>query len=235
MEGDCMKKVLITGAAHGLGLALAHSFKDDELILIDKDELALQAVNLDAKKYVCDLANVDEVSMLLEKLNEEISDLDVLINNAGEWISGDLSKMDQEGFSHMNTLENIHHVLNTNVFGSIAMIRGLYQKLENGLIININSQSGVHVETPFPIYNTTKQAMKAFRFAIEDDLQNMKIKVTDIYPGLINTSFYKHAKSFMPDEVLETGLKVESIVDAVHFVVNQKEHVTIPSMEIKSF
>mgnify|MGYP001495041800 FL=1 len=77
--------------------------------------------------------------------------------------------------------------------------------------------------------------MKAFRFAIEDDLQNMKIKITDIYPGLINTSFYKHAKSFMPDEVLETGLKVESIVDAVHFVVNQKEHVTIPSMEIKSF
>ena len=99
----------------------------------------------------------------------------------------------------------IYVVIDTNVFGVIAMIKSMFpimKKQGYGQIININSQSGVMCEPPFPIYNASKTGSNAFRKAVQNDLAQNNIKITDVCPGLIQTDFYKRANNELPSNIL---------------------------------
>ncbi len=134
------------------------------------------------------------------------------------------------------TLEEIKKVIDTNIFGTIVMIKEIIpimKKQGHGQIININSQSGVMCEPLFPIYNATKQSAYAFRKAIQDDLAQNNIKITDVCPGLVQTDFYKRAKSDLPKEIMEKGLEVETIAKTVKYVLDLSHEITIPSIEVR--
>lgn len=233
-----MRTIIITGAANGVGAAISNILKDNNLILIDNDINNLKEISgkLNAKYFVCDLSNENEISNTINTISSENNNIDCLINCAGMWISGDISKMEDPIFSEMNDLSRIKKVINTNVFGTIAMIKSIFPIMKNqgyGQIININSQSGVICEPPFPIYNATKQSTTAFRKAIQDDLAKNNIKITDICPGLIKTDFYKRANNELPQAIMNVGLTPESVAKTVEYVFNLPEEITIPCIEIK--
>ena len=232
-----MKTVIITGGANGVGLEVAKAIGQN-VILIDNDQKGLDvaAKKLNAEAYFCDVASEQQVKETVAKIAKKHKKIDCLINCAGMWISGDLSKMDLPGYSKMNELERIKKVIDTNVFGTIAMIKCVYpimKKQGYGQIININSQSGVVIEPPFPVYNATKHGTNAFRKAVQDDLAHSNIKITDVCPGLINTDFYKRAKAQLPKEILETGLSAKDVANVVKYVFDLPHEITIPSIEIK--
>lgn len=153
------------------------------------------------------------------------------------WISGDLSKMDKPIYKEMNDLERIKKVIDTNVFGTIAMIKSIFPIMKEqgyGQIININSQSGVMCEPPFPIYNASKTGTNAFRKAIQNDLAQSNIKITDVCPGLIQTDFYKRANNELPENVMNTGLTPEDVANTVKFVFDLPHEITVPSIEVRN-
>ena len=231
-----MKNVIITGAANGVGKAIAKILKEENLILIDRDEeqLVKLANELNKEYYVCDVSREDNIKKIIHELATK--NIDCLINCAGMWISGDMSKLDQPIFSDMNTLDRIKNVIDTNVFGTIAMIKSIFpimKKQGYGQIININSQSGVTCEPPFPIYNATKHSTNAFRKAIQDDLARNNIKITDVCPGLIQTDFYSRANNPLPKEVMETGLTPEDVAKTIKYIFDLPHDITIPSIEIR--
>lgn len=233
-----MKNIIITGAANGVGKAVAQILKNENLILIDIDEENLEktAKELSKNYYVCDLSNASQISKIIAKVNEQYDKIDCLINCAGMWISGDMSKLEQPIFDEMNSLERIKKVIDTNVFGTIAMIKSIFpimKKQGYGQIININSQSGVMCEPPFPIYNATKQSTNAFRKAIQDDLARNNIKITDVCPGLIQTAFYIRANNELPKEIMENGLTPEDVAKTVKYVFELPHEITIPSIEVR--
>jgi NADP-dependent 3-hydroxy acid dehydrogenase YdfG len=233
-----MKNVIITGSANGVGKAIANTLKNSNLILIDvdKDNLSTIANELNTDYYVCDLANVGMLEETLNAISDKYETIDCLINCAGMWISGDMSKLEQPLFSEMNDLYRIKQVIDTNVFGTIAMIKSIFpimKKQGYGQIININSQSGVMCEPPFPIYNATKQSTNAFRKAVQDDLARHNIKITDVCPGLIQTEFYARANNPLPNEVMETGLTAQDVANAVKYVFELPHEITIPSIEVR--
>lgn len=238
-----MKTIIITGAASGVGKAIAKTLSNETLILIDKDALALQetAEALNAAYYVSDLAKPEDIETLMTMIQKEYQHIDCLINNAGMWIAGDMSVINNEEFAHLNTLERMHEVISSNLYGPLAMIRSIAPLMITqgyGQIININSQSGVKVESPYPIYNASKTGLTAFRKAIQDDLGKANVRITDIHPGLINTDFYKRAKVDLPQSVLDLGLSVQDVADVVKYVFELPENICIPSLEImdiKSF
>ena len=119
-----MKNVIITGAANGVGAAIANILKDENLILIDIDENNLQvtANEFSSEYFVCDLTNVDEIKQVIKSISEKYEQIDCLINCAGMWISGDMSKLEEPIFSEMNDLNRIKKVIDTNVFGTIYRI-----------------------------------------------------------------------------------------------------------------
>lgn len=234
-----MKNVVITGAANGVGKAIANILKDNNLILIDTDEENLKrtAEQTNVKYYVCDVSNDKEIVNTIKQIGENYKTIDCLINCAGMWISGDLSKMEQPIYNEMNDLERIRKVIDTNVFGIIAMIKSIFpimKKQGYGQIININSQSGVMCEPPFPIYNASKTAANAFRKAIQNDLAQNNIRITDVCPGLIQTDFYKRANNELPENVMNTGLKAEDVAKTVKFVFDLPHEITIPSIEVRN-
>ena len=233
-----MKNVIITGAANGVGKAVAEVLKNENLILIDIDEknLGKTADELKSKSFVCDLTDVNNVNNIIEQISNQYDKIDWLINCAGMWISGDMSKLEQPIFDEMNTLDRIKDVIDTNIFGTIAMIKNIFpimKKQGYGQIININSQSGVTCEPPFPIYNATKQSTNAFRKAIQEDLARNNIKITDVCPGLIQTDFYVRANNELPKEVMNTGLTSEDVAKTVKYVFDLPHEITIPSIEVR--
>ena len=231
-----MKNVIITGAANGVGKAIAETLKDENLILVDNDmESLIKIANeLNKEYFVCDLSNDEEIERVINQINDKR--VDCLINCAGMWISGDMSKLEEPVFNQMNQLNRVKKVIDTNVFGTIAMIKSIFpimKKQGYGQIININSQSGVTCEPPFPIYNSTKQSTNAFRKAIQEDLARNNIKITDVCPGLIQTDFYVRANNELPKEVMNTGLTSEDVAKTVKYVFDLPHEITIPSIEVR--
>lgn len=233
-----MKNVIITGAANGVGKAVANKLKNQNLILIDIDENNLQKVakEINAKYYICDVSDDKQITNVFKDINENYSKIDCLINCAGIWISGDISKQEESNYKEMNELSRVKHVIDTNVFGIIAMIKSVFPIMKNqgyGQIININSQSGVMCEPPFPVYNASKTGANAFRKAIQNDLAQNNIKITDVCPGLIKTDFYKRANNELPESIMNTGLTAEDVANTVKFVFDLPHEITIPSIEVK--
>lgn len=233
-----MKNVVITGAANGVGKVVAELLKNEKLILIDIDEENLKNISneLNAIYYVCDVTDEKRVEEVIKDIEEKFEKIDCLINCVAMWISGDMSKLQQPIYDNMNSYERIKKVIDTNVFGTIAMIKGIFpimQKQGKGQIININSQSGVMCEPPFPIYNATKHSTNAFRKAIQDDLARNNIKITDVCPGLIKTDFYIRANNELPREIMENGLTPEDVAKTVKYVFELPHEITIPSIEVR--
>ncbi len=233
-----MKNVIITGAANGVGKAVANLLKEENLILIDidKNNLPETAKETNSEYYLCDLTNVDKINEVIRNICEKYNKIDCLINCAGMWISGDMSKLQEPIFEKMNDLNRIKRVIDTNVFGTIAMVKSIFpimKKQGYGQIININSQSGVMCEPPFPIYNATKHSTYAFRKAIQDDLARNNIKITDICPGLIKTDFYVRANNELPKEIMDTGLTPKDVANTVKYVFDLPHEITIPSIEVR--
>jgi len=229
---------MITGAANGVGAAIARILKDNNLILIDNDEKNLLEIakETNGQYYVCDLTDTNRINEIMMDIKCKHDKIDCLINSAGMWISGDLSKLEDSVYKEMNDIDRIKKVIDTNVFGTIAMIKSVYPIMKRqgyGMIININSQSGVMCEPPFPIYNATKQSTSAFRKAIQDDLARNNIKITDIYPGLIQTDFYKRANNELPKEIMEQGLIPEDVAKIVKYIFDLPYEITMPSIEIR--
>lgn len=234
-----IKNVIITGAANGVGKAVAEELKNEKLILLDIDEINLKklATNINCEYFVCDVSDDKQILNIIDKINSKYEKIDCLINCAGMWISGDMSKTEEPMYKEMNELNRIKKVIDTNVFGVIAMIKSVFpimKKQGYGQIININSQSGVMCEPPFPIYNASKTGSNAFRKAIQNDLAQNNIKITDVCPGLIQTDFYKRANNELPSSIMDTGLTSKDVANTVKFLFNLPHEITIPSIEVKN-
>ena len=232
------KNVIITGAANGVGREVAKLLKNEKLILIDIDEENLNKISEELKclSFVVDLTDNNKIDDVMKEINIKFNKIDCLINCAGMWISGDMSKLENPIFDQMNSLERIKKVIDTNIFGTVAMIKSIFpimKKQGYGQIININSQSGVMCEPPFPIYNATKHSTYAFRKAIQDDLARNNIKITDVCPGLIQTGFYIRANNELPNEIMQTGLTAEDVAKTVKYVLDLPHEITILSIEVR--
>ena len=234
-----MKTVIITGSANGVGRAIAEKLKNEKLILLDIDENNLKQIasDLNCDYYLCDVSDDKQVLSIVDDIKSKYDKIDCLINCAGMWISGDMSKTDEPIFKEMNDLSRIKKVIDTNVFGVVAMIKSVFpimKKQGYGQIININSQSGVMCEPPFPVYNASKTGSNAFRKAIQNDLAQNNIKITDVCPGLIQTDFYIRANNELPENIMNTGLTPEDVANTVKYVFDLPHEITVPSIEVRN-
>lgn len=233
-----MKNIIITGAGDGVGKATATMLKDENLILVDieKDNVEKLAKELNQKFFVCDVSDVAQVKKLKQYVLQNFKNIDCLINCAGMWTRGELSQLNNEHFEKINNLDRVKKLIDTNVFGVIAMISEFSQimiKQNFGQIININSQSGIETEEFCPIYNASKHGSYYYRKAIQRDLAKHNIKITDVCPGLIKTNFYIRANDKLSDEIMCLGLEPEVVAKTILYVMNLPHEITIPSIEVR--
>lgn len=217
-----MKTIVITGASDGLGKSIARELKDENLILISRNEEKLKdlATELNCKYYVCDLKDYNSIENIVKK----IGDVDILINNAGIWLAGDLEE---------NSFEQISDCIDVNTKAPIYMTKAVLPIMRNkksGLIINVCSQSSFDNDDFSIVYNASKWAMRGFNRSIQRVLSKENIKVTGFYPGFMQTNLFKKAGN---DYDTSTGLETEKVAKAVKFITECDDDVIIPEFGIK--
>lgn len=223
-----MKKVVvITGGSEGLGYAVAKRLKKDNRIFIishNLEKLTKASKELDCESYCCDVTNYQEVEDTIQSILDEVGKIDVLINNAGVWLAGDLTE---------TSYDRINHCIDVNTKGPIYMMKAtlpsMYKK-EEGLIINVCSQASFDCDDFSPVYNASKWAMRGLNRSIQKDVSKKGVKVTGFYPGFMQTNIFKTAGN---DYDTSTGLETEKVAKAIEFIMNCDDDVIIPEFGIK--
>jgi short-subunit dehydrogenase len=217
-----MKTIVITGGSDGLGRALAESLSsDNKVIILARTEAALDLVATEtgAQWIACDVRDAKSVT----KAFEQISEIDVLINNAGVIVNGDLTETPDE------TIEN---VITTNTIGSIYVAKAalkVMKKQKSGRIINVISQAGVTAKAYRSVYNASKWALTGFTKALEEEAKEYGVLVTGFYPGTIRTDLF--AKAGL--EIKGPALNTDDAVGAINYILSLSNDVAVPELGIK--
>lgn len=186
------KVVAITGAANGIGRALAISYGEQGaiLVLFDKNAEGLQQTQellpkrIKATSFVLDLANPAHVVDDFQAINLNFGRLDVLINNAGFGITKSPYELG---------IEEWDSVLNTNLRGTFLCSREaakIMKEKEGGSIVNIASTRALMSEPNSEAYAASKGGILALTHAMAISLGQDKIRVNAITPGWIETGEY---------------------------------------------
>lgn len=184
-----MPVALITGCSSGIGRALAQAFKAAGYNVLatarkPEDLAALEAEGLVALPL--DVNDGPALEALSEWINQQFGGLDVLINNAGYGAMGPLLD---------GGVDSMRRQFETNVFSVVGVTRAMFPVLRRsrGLVVNIGSVSGVLV-TPFAgAYCASKAAVHALSDALRMELAPFGIRLMEVQPGAIASSFAKHA------------------------------------------
>lgn len=185
------KTILITGASSGFGKLTAKTLLENnhQVIATMRDiqgknkSNAEELAKLGAKIIELDVTDDASVELAIKNAANEVSKIDVVINNAGVGVMGY-----QEAF----TVDDFKHVFEINVFGVQRVIRAIlphFRKNKSGTIINISSLLG-RITIPFyGPYNATKWAVEAMSENYRVELSQLGIDVCIVEPGGFPTNF----------------------------------------------
>lgn len=188
--------ILVTGASKGIGKAIAEELKDlGKIYVTGRNEKALIACN--AKGFcVCDLSK--DINNLAKFIEEK--KIDVLINNAGEYLYHNIDTV---------TVEEIQKIYQTNLTAPTYLISkaASYMKQQRwGRIINIGSISGVMGEAHASLYSASKAGLLGLTKALALELAEYNITVNTINPGWVDTELGNASvndSDFTKDEIID--------------------------------
>ena len=217
MKNFNKKKILITGAASGIGklMAITLAKRGGEIILADINLSATNLVASEIKRhggyahaFYVDLANLDSIKKLKNEVRAIGLEIDILINNAGVVFGGEFEKEDLG--KHLLTYQ-------VNTFGPVALTHLFFndlRKSRDANIVNIASASGL-VGLPFGVtYASSKWAMIGFSESLRLEFIERGIShihVTTVCPSYISTGMFNGVRA----PLLLPWLKPEDIVEKI--------------------
>ena len=234
------KIALITGATSGIGKASALTLAKMGFDIIatgrrgDRLEELGNELSPDVRflPLVFDVREREKVGEILGSLSADWSEIDVLINNAGN----------AHGMDPIQTgsLDDWDAMMDINVKGllyvSKAIISGMTER-KSGMIINIGSIAGKEVYPNGNVYCGSKHAVDAITKGMRIDLNPFGIRVVGIHPGMVETEF--SLVRFKGDETRAESvykgfepLLAQDIADIVEFVVNRPPHVVLADIVV---
>ena len=184
------KIALVTGASYGIGFALASAFakagakvvfNDLKQESIDKGVAAYKAEGIDAKGYVCDVTNEDQVNAMVKQIEAEVGVIDILVNNAGIIKRIPMIEMTAAEFRQVIDVD-----LNAPFIVSKAVIPSMIKK-GHGKIINICSMMSELGRETVSAYAAAKGGLKMLTRNICSEYGESNIQCNGIGPGYIAT------------------------------------------------
>ncbi|MFT3738608.1 MAG: 3-oxoacyl-[acyl-carrier-protein] reductase [Breznakibacter sp.] len=221
------KTAIITGAARGIGKAIALKYAQQgchvaftDLAINDAalaTEKELQALGVKAKGYASNAANYEGTQKVVEEIVKDFGRIDILVNNAGITKDGLLMRMTEEQWDA---------VINVNlksVFNFTKAVQGTMLKQKSGSIINMSSVVGVSGNAGQANYSASKAGMIGFTKSIAKELGSRGIRSNAIAPGFIITEM-THAlseevrKDWESKIPLKRGGKPDDVADVCVFL-----------------
>jgi len=193
MTSSPQKVALVTGAARGIGLAVAKRFLAEgwRVALLDIEGELLQAAvaalaNGDhTLALACDVSNAAAVTAAIATVSRRFGRLDVLVNNAGVAVFAPLMQTSDEDWNR---------VLAVNLTGPFICTKAavpLMREHGGGAIVNITSISAVRASTLRSAYGTSKAGLAHLTKQLAVELAGLGIRVNGVAPGPVDTAMAK--------------------------------------------
>lgn len=213
-----MMNIVITGAGKGMGKALTHRFAsgNNNIFICSRTENELRKVAEEVEKahpqsrvkyFVTDLSKKEGVLNFSAWLDKQEIVVDILINNAGNFIPGSVHN-EKEG-----TLENM---IETNLYSAYYLTRALLPKMiknRKGHIFNMSSIAALQAYNNGGAYSISKFALTGFSKNLREEMKPYNIKVTTVYPGAVYTSSWE-GSGILPERIMEENDIAELIYSA---------------------
>lgn len=224
------KVTFISGASRGIGRAIATRLaRENHFVMllarnaeeINELELEIDMAGGKALSFPLDVTDEKQVNEAVAQVIRDFGRIDSIINNAGIGVFKNAEEISAEEWSN---------VMDVNVKGSFLLTKAALPHLKaakSGHIIGIASDVSKRTFATGSLYCASKYAQEAFFSGLRREVRADNIKVSVIYPGLVDTYFHngqpgqpQRAQYLMPSD----------IADAVSYVLNAPKHVVIDEL-----
>ena len=223
------KTALITGAARGIGKAIALKFAQEGAniaftdIVIDETGLATEAeiaaFGVKAKGYESNAADFNQTDEVVKQIHKDFGRIDILVNNAGITRDGLMLRMTEAQWDA---------VINVNLKSAFNFIHAcvpVMMRQRSGSIINMSSVVGVHGNAAQCNYAASKAGLIALAKSIGQEMGSKGIRANSIAPGFIDTAMTQQLsedirKEWISKIPLRRGGTVEDIANVATFLAS---------------
>jgi NADP-dependent 3-hydroxy acid dehydrogenase YdfG len=210
LRDEKTRSALITGAGGGLGSAIADALAPTHTLLLagrPSDRLDALAARLGAPTWPLDLADPDSI----ESAAEVLTDLDVLVHNAGVAYPGRVAE---------SSADEWRATFEVNVVGAVALTLALLPALRSarGQVIFINSGAGINASPGLASYSASKFALRSFADSLRTD--EPTLRVTSVHPGRVDTEMQRdliayEERDYVPEQFLSPETVASVVAQAV--------------------
>ena len=223
------KTALITGAARGIGKAIALKFAEEganiaftDLVIDENGEATkkeIEAKGVKCQAYASNAANFEETAEVVGKVHADFGSIDILVNNAGITKDGLMMRMTEAQW------DAVIAVNLKSAFNFIHACTPIMMRQRSGSIINMASVVGVHGNAGQCNYSASKAGMIGLAKSIAQELGPKGVRANAVAPGFIETAMTAQ----LPEEVrnewmkkipLRRGGQVEDIANVCLFLAS---------------
>lgn len=196
------KLLVVTGGTKGIGRAIVHLFADKGFdvitcarseadLLVLKDEISASNPDIDLQVHHCDVTDRSSIESFISFVQTHSSRVDVLVNNAGVFLPGELAN-EEEGALEL--------MLSTNLTSAYHITRGLLPSVINsqGHIFNMCSVASIQPYVNGGSYCISKYALYGMTKVFREELKTKDVRVTAVLPGATHTASWEG--SDLPEE-----------------------------------
>lgn len=221
-----MKKVLITGATSGIGLAITKKLLElkYEVYGVGRDFSKINILDENFHPIICDLLKYQNIEELAKKIKKE-TEIDILINCAGVGFFGPHEEINPT---------KLHKMISLNLEAPIILTQLFLRELKKrrGTIINISSITATKASTYGCAYSATKAGLLHFSKGLFEEVRKTGVKVISILPDITKTSFYDNL-NFREGDEEDSYILPECVANAVEMVFTQREGTVLTEIIIQ--
>ena len=223
------KTALVTGAARGIGKAIALKFAQEvaniaftDLVIDDNGkatEAEIAALGVKAKGYASNAADFAQSEEVVKLVKEDFGSVDILVNNAGITKDGLMLRMTEQQW------DAVIGVNLKSAFNFIHAVIPVMMRQRGGSIINMASVVGVHGNAGQANYAASKAGMIALAKSVAQEMGPKGIRANAIAPGFIDTAMTQELsdevrKEWMNQIPLRRGGTVEDVANCALYLAS---------------
>jgi D-sorbitol dehydrogenase (acceptor) len=212
------KVAIITGAARGIGKAIAQRYVEEGALVAIVDVLAEEAERTAkelegrAAAFACDISDPASSRAMVAQVCAHFGGVDILVNNAGIFDMGPLLEITEADYDR---------IFGTNVRGMLFTLQAVAKEMVGrgvkGKVVNISSQAGRRGEALVTVFCASKAAVISMTQSMGLELIKHGINVNGISPGVVDTSWDNVDRLFAKYENRPLGEKKRLVGQAVPF------------------
>src|SRR3954466_13336873 len=229
------RSALVTGGSSGIGHAIARALGQDGHTLTvsarrpEKLEQAVQSLldeGLEVEAVPANMANEEDVVNLVKGHRERYGRMDVLINNAGVGIGGEIAEHETKKLD-MQLNVNLRAVY-LPLRESIPMVKEAGAEHRKALVVNTASIAGKHGQPWLAAYSATKAAVVGLSQAAHGELAESGIQVTAFCPAFVATPMTDWVEGQVSKEDM---IQPEDIAEGVRFLLRTPPACIVPEIQ----